>query len=346
MFDPQSGGMQLFELLGGIDDKWITEAQDLSDVKAPVQTDPDRATRPVRVTPSQPKPSAGTAVYIEPSAGTRIARSIRRVIVPIGAIAAAALLAFGISRLFTEDGRQYETTVAATSAAYAADTTTEYQSQENTTAYEETTAESAETIPESWEPIEYSPTGLPIGAIPALPSESSIAFFGETLTDEEANDYFTQNLDAICDSLRTDDQPLTSPRISEKGYCHVRYGSKDISSPVVDMNIRSYLLYDGDELAAVLVLYKTQDGILCGGPGIGKSWYPEFDAFLKAHKGNELVFVNANGYEIVLAPNGDCINPMGISDETTTSEDLLEMYLGNIRDPYQYFYAEPATYTP
>ena len=61
-------------------------------------------------------------------------------------------------------------------------------------------------------------------------------------------------------------------------------------------------------------------------------------SFLQKHKGEKLLFVYAGWMEIVITPDGKCVNPQG--------NDLSEYGLDSLGNPYDYFYNEAATYTP
>ena len=63
----------------------------------------------------------------------------------------------------------------------------------------------------------------------------------------------------------------------------------------------------------------------------------DYAAFLKAHKGEKLLYVYAGWMEIVITPDGKCYNPQG-SD--------VSAYMEGVENPYAYFYNEAATYTP
>ncbi len=171
--------------------------------------------------------------------------------------------------------------------------------------------------------------------IPALPTDREIRAVGEEITDDEAESYFSDNEDIIKYALSSSGVKgeLT---ISKKGYCHVTYDGTEGKSFEVRQNFRDYMVFSGERVVAIITLYK-EDGKLYDTPSFGAPWFDNLTSYLKEHKGEELVFVYASFYEMIIAPDNSYINPMG-HDATR--------YIGNLKNPYETFYHPSATYTP
>ncbi len=184
----------------------------------------------------------------------------------------------------------------------------------------------------------YSQGGDVIGGwfIPALPFDREIVTVGEEITDAEAKAYFEQNGDGIIASLSSSGAATDSITISEKGYCHVNYDGTEGKSFEVRQNFRDYLLYSGDKLIAIITLYK-ENGEIFNTPSFGAKWFDDYNAYLENHKGEELVYVYAKWFEIIVAPDNTYYNPMGL--------DVVP-YLGGVEKPYEMFYHESAVYMP
>ena len=101
-------------------------------------------------------------------------------------------------------------------------------------------------------------------------------------------------------------------------------------------NARDYLVYSGDRLAAILTLAK-ENGVLRHSLAFGPAGYEEYDEYLNAHKGQELMCLYAGSVEIILAPDGDSIDPLG-SD--------VDDHLSWVSDPYEWFYSKDVAFIP
>ena len=200
---------------------------------------------------------------------------------------------------------------------------------------ETTSAQVTDTSPDEGS---YSQGGDVIGGwfIPALPFDREIVSVGEEITDTEAKAYFDENKDIIIGSLSSGGVPSDSIKISEKGYCHVNYDGTEGKSFEVRQNFRDYLVYNGDRLIVIITLYK-ENGEIFNTPSFGARWFDDYNAYLESHKGEELVYVYAKWFEIIVAPDNTYYNPMGLD---------VSPYLAGVENPYEMFYHKSAVYTP
>ena len=295
----------LFSLIGEINDTWIIEAEELS---SPASSS----------APSDP-------------------RSWKRFFPSFGLLAASILLVTGIFLIPkflkketsspTSDLGQEETVPAILPVT------------EN---LEETTLE--ETIPENFSGGPGSQDGNGNGiAIPPIPSDHTICYEGKSLTEKEAAAYFSENLPRIISSLKASGLSLSDPRISETGYSHVCYGNEaDHGNLVLNRNFRDYPLFDGENLVAIVTLFKIEeDDLIHDSVSFGGEWFSSFGDFLRAHQGEKLLFIYINRfYEIILTPDGKCYSPQG-NEISKVSESF-----SGISDPYSILYCEEAVYTP
>ena len=117
--------------------------------------------------------------------------------------------------------------------------------------------------------------------IPALPPDRDINITGEAITDAEAQEYFSKNQDSIIGSLSSSGVSSDSIKISEKGYCHVNYDGEEGKSFELRQNYRDYLVYNENELVAIITLWK-EGGEISNTP----SWVK-----LKGRKNDEIVII-------------------------------------------------------
>ena len=172
--------------------------------------------------------------------------------------------------------------------------------------------------------------------IPALPQDRTIQYTGEAITDEEAAAYFRENtwLQSALGSSGVDTDGL---RYAAHGYCHVNYDGTKGKPLEVRRNFRDYLVWNGKgDLIAIVTLTK-ENGALSNTPAFGGPWFSDYNAFLKAHKGEALVFVYAGWMELVLTPDGGVFNPQGTD---------VSRYLEGVEAPYEIFRCDAASYTP
>lgn len=178
--------------------------------------------------------------------------------------------------------------------------------------------------------------------IPVVPAATGakpgVKVTGEKITDAEAKKYFEENT-WIVSSLSSSGVPADNLKFSEKGYCHVSYDGTEGKQLELKQNFRDYLVYNNGKLVAIVTLTK-ENGKLSATPAFGGPHFDDFNAFLQKHKGEELLFVYAGWMEIVITPDGECVNPQGYD----ISKDYGLNDLGV--NPYSYFYCDAATYTP
>ena len=175
--------------------------------------------------------------------------------------------------------------------------------------------------------------------IPATPdatgAKPGVKVTGERITDEEAKAYFEKNT-WIVSALSSSGVPADNLKFSDKGYCHVSYDGTDGKQLEVRQNFRDYLVWNNGKLVAIVTLTK-ENGEISANPAFGGPHYDDYNAFLQKHKGEKLLFVYAGWMELVITPDGECVNPQGYD---------MSGYLEGLDNPYGYFYAEEATYTP
>ena len=172
--------------------------------------------------------------------------------------------------------------------------------------------------------------------IPALPADRTIRYTGEAITDAEAAAYFRENtwLQSALGSSGVDADGL---RYAAHGYCHVNYDGTKGKPLEVRRNFRDYLVWNGKgDLIAIVTLTK-ENGALSATPAFGGPWFGDYNAFLKAHKGEALVFVYAGWMELVLTPDGGVFNPQGTD---------VSRYLEGVENPYAIFQCDAASYVP
>lgn len=172
--------------------------------------------------------------------------------------------------------------------------------------------------------------------IPALPFDRKIELTGEAITDDEAKAYFEKNGASIIGSLASSGVASDAVKISEKGYCHVTYDGAEGKPFEVRQNYRDYLVHNGDKLVAIITLWK-ENGEIYNTPSFGAKWFDDYNDYLNNHKGEELVYVYAGWFEIIIAPDNTYYNPMGLP---------AEYYLEGVEKPYEVFYHEEAVYVP
>ena len=172
--------------------------------------------------------------------------------------------------------------------------------------------------------------------IPALPRDRTIQYTGEAISDEEAAAYFKENawLQSALGSSGVDADGL---RYADHGYCHVSYDGTEGKPLEVRRNFRDYLVWNGKgDLIAIVTLTK-ENGALSDTPAFGGPWFGDYNAFLRRHKGEALVFVYAGWMELVLTPDGGVYNPQGTD---------VSRYLEGVKNPYEIFRCDEASYTP
>lgn len=177
-----------------------------------------------------------------------------------------------------------------------------------------------------------------IGAvrIPALPQDRTIQYTGEAITDEEAAAYFRENT-WLQSALGSSGVDADGMRYADHGYCHVSYDGTEGKSFEVRRNFRDYLVWNGKgDLIGIVTLTK-ENGVLSATPAFGGPWFADYNAFLRQHKGEALVFVYAGWMELVLTPDGGVYNPQGTD---------VSRYLAGVENAYEMFQCDAASYVP
>lgn len=172
--------------------------------------------------------------------------------------------------------------------------------------------------------------------IPRLPTDHEIALTGEVITDEEAQAYFAENGGGIISALASSGVSTEAVRISDEGYSHISYDGTEGKSFELKQNYRDYLVFNGDEIIAIITLYK-ENGEIFNTPSFGAKWFEGYGDYLEEHAGEELAYVYAGWFEIIIAPDNTYYNPMGLD---------VSPYLGGVDEPYELFYHEGAVYVP
>ena len=172
--------------------------------------------------------------------------------------------------------------------------------------------------------------------IPCVPFSTDIVKTGEEITDSEAALYFESNRVSLFSALEASGVNTSGAVISEKGYCHVSYDGVLGKPAEVRLDFRDYPVFSGSDIIAIVTLYKI-DGVIYSSPAFGAPWFGEFSRKLSAHRGEALLFIYAAQTEIVIAPDGSYLCPIGY--------DVSE-YLAGISDPYGRFYCPEAVFVP
>ena len=267
----------------------------------------------------------------------------KKAVVGISVICSFAIMFFGIGlwqkglfRADTSSAKIIEVTDAMQGK-------TNVDIKQNTSSKTEKTSESAsEWVSENEIKEEEFPDGGISGGhsdgvcIPVLPFDRSIEVTGKEITDEEAKEYFNANKNRIFSTLSASGVSTDSLKISEKGYCHVNYNGTEGKCFEVRQNYRDYLVYNGNKLVAIITLYED-NGQVYDTLSLGAPWFDNYNSFLQNHKGEELVYVYAGWFELIIAPDNTYCNPMNYNTAG---------YLDGVEKPYEIFYHEKAVYVP
>jgi len=206
------------------------------------------------------------------------------------------------------------------------------------TTYETASEQATEMTVEDTTAEETTAAGL---SIPSIPSDKTIVLTGTPITDDDAAAYFAEKKGYFMALITSSGLPSDNIHFSTQGYGHVRYEGKAGESLTIDQSFRDYLVYNGDELIAIVTLFRGSDyNEIYDTFGYGGEWLPDFSRFLEAHKGEKLLFLYAGHVELVLAPDGSVMNPQGLD------QDTVALYFEGVAYPYPLFYHEAATYTP
>ena len=178
--------------------------------------------------------------------------------------------------------------------------------------------------------------GVCIPVVPAATgARPGVKVVGEKITDAESRTYLQENT-WIASALSASGVPADNIPYSETGYCHVSYDGTEGKQLELRQNFRDYLAYSGGKLIAIITVTK-ENGQLSATPAFGGPWFDKYDAFLNAHKGEELLYVYAGFMEIIITPDNQYVNPQGTD---------VSAYFEGVEKPYAYFYCDAATYTP
>lgn len=128
---------------------------------------------------------------------------------------------------------------------------------------------------------------------------------GEAVTDADAEAYFGENLGRILSSLTASGVGAENARIVYPGYCHMNLGE----TGEVRTGFRDYLLYNGETLVSIITLYRV-DGEIQASPAFGAPWFADYAAFLRAHRGERLLFFYDGFRELALTPQNELFCPI------------------------------------
>ncbi len=171
--------------------------------------------------------------------------------------------------------------------------------------------------------------------VPAVP-KNKIKVNGEKLTDAEGAKYLEENKGSLVSSLSSSGVKTDNVRICDSGYGHISYDGSTLEYLNYNQNFRDYIVYNGNDIIAIVTLWK-ENGKIYSSPAFGAPWFKDYVSFLRAHKGQSLLYVYAGYVEIIITPDGKAYNPQGLD---------VSVYLEGIDNPYNYFYSEGAVYTP
>lgn len=162
------------------------------------------------------------------------------------------------------------------------------------------------------------------------------------LSNEEAYAYVQENLPSwesgwIAMNDTTGEEDF---RISPTGYSHIRTGN---GGNELILNARDFLIYNGDELFAIATVIK-EPGMISGSPAWGSPWFPEYQAFLEAHRGEALVYLYVGDVEAILTPDGQVVTRLSL----TEGSDALRSNIVPEEQAqyYEFFRREENSYTP
>jgi len=172
--------------------------------------------------------------------------------------------------------------------------------------------------------------------IPCFPRSNKIDYVGEKLTDAEAKAYFSEEKSSIASALSSSGVPADKIEIKEKGYSHISYTGKENENLTLTQNFRDYLVYNGNELVAIITLVK-ENGKIYNTPSFGATWFSDYNNFLNAHKGEKLVYVYVNQVELIVTPDGTAYNTFGVD---------MSQYFDGVDNAYNRLYCAEDVYIP
>ncbi len=172
--------------------------------------------------------------------------------------------------------------------------------------------------------------------IPVIPQNTGVVETGDRITDADAAEYF-RNDRSVINALSASGVSVDNAVISAKGYSHVCYTGAENEHPEVRQNFRDYLVWSNGRLVSIITLYK-ENGKIYATPAFGAAWFDDYNDFLNAHKGQQLLYVYAGSAELIFTPDGSAYSTLGYTN--------LNDYTGGRTDLYQLFYHPDAVYAP
>ena len=127
------------------------------------------------------------------------------------------------------------------------------------------------------------------------------------LTDEAGYAYLSERVVVLTSALRASGVPVETLSVSPRGYAHIRMGA---DGNTISENWRDFLLYDGNRLAAIAMLFRDQTGIF-DSLAFGAPWFSDYADLLKAHAGEELIYLYIGDAETILTPENDAYTLAG-----------------------------------
>ena len=156
--------------------------------------------------------------------------------------------------------------------------------------------------------LEKRPGTYEAGPVLRIDQNAKIQVVGEEITDAEAAEHFNENYASIVSSYKASGVEAKEIRISINGFCRFYGGYGSVFE--LRRDFRDYLVYGDDKLIGVITLTKENDGVLRDNLAFGCDWYDAFDALLKAHTGEEMVFINSQNGEAVVTSDDAVFVPL------------------------------------
>lgn len=178
-----------------------------------------------------------------------------------------------------------------------------------------------------------------------LKPNSKIEVTGEEITDTAAAEHFNESFASVVSSLRASGVDAEEITISTKGFCRF-YGGEG-STFELRRDFRDYLVFGDGKLIGIITLTKG-DGVLHDNLAFGGDWYGAFDALLKSHTGEGMIFINSNNSEAVITSSGAVFVPVYTSEGAFEEfeERNIEDIVSDRADLEAFFGVREAVYTP
>jgi hypothetical protein len=140
--------------------------------------------------------------------------------------------------------------------------------------------------------------------------------------------FLTENLGNIEKDTGWNSELTEKPRVSENGYSHLYIGDDGNELAV---NVRDYLIYSGETLACIATVTNDEKGMSYR-LEYGSDWIEGYGDILEDYAGRELVYVYAQGAEVILTPDSKVLSPQGNSvPQIFETQNVAEYY-----DYYKY----------